>query len=103
MVARSIRGHVEATSFADQTIVLVREKLFQKEYRTLHPMEVLAHGNDMLLPDDVWEPSYARRLKDLFHASHRLPTQRFQRLWVANLGRRSKSHPIWLVHPPLDT
>jgi len=83
--------------FGDPTLERVRAKL-AKTYLTGHPMELLAHGDDTLLPRDVWVPKFERRLRDIFdHAG-----SPFRRLWVANLGRLAATDPVWLVHPATD-
>ncbi len=102
MVARSLRGVTAATSFGDPTMDLVTEKLVRKNYVTPHPMELLAYGDDTLLPYDVWAPSFEQRLRDLFDRARKQSTPSFQRLWVVNLGRRFKARPVWLVHPNYD-
>jgi hypothetical protein len=105
-IARSIEGKSSGVWFGDPTLDLVAEKVLRKNYETQYPMELLAYGDDTLLPYDVWTPTYEQRLKDLFDTSARTllrePSRRtFQRLWVANLGRLSRARPVWLVHPPL--
>src|SRR5262249_14788899 len=95
-VARGIQGETGGVWSDDPTLDLIAEKLLKKKYETQYPMELLAHGDDTLSPYDVWAPTYEQRLKDLLDASmsvrSRDPSrQTFQRLWVANLGRRSKT------------
>jgi hypothetical protein len=81
--------------FDDPTLERIQEKLTRKNYRSPHPMELLAWGDDTLLPQSTWVPKFAGDLRALFDAS-RSP---FQRLWVVNLGRLAASDPVWLVHP----
>jgi hypothetical protein len=105
-VARAARGEIEAVSFGDPTLDLIREKVLGKTYETPHAMELLAYGDDTLLPYDVWAPTYEQRLIDLVDVSTSAAVgdrsrRTFQRLWVANLGRTLRARPVWLVHPPL--
>jgi hypothetical protein len=103
-IARSIRGQTEGAWFGDPTLDLVEEKLLRKNYETQHPMELLAYGDDTLLPYDVWAPTSEQRLKKLFDdagVAKGGARRSFQRLWVVNLGRLSESRPVWLVWPPI--
>jgi hypothetical protein len=105
MLARAIRGTVAAVSYGDPTIQLIEEKLLRKTYRTPYAMELLAYGDDTLLPYDVWQPRFEQHLVDLVEESRNVRNHAsgdtFDRLWVVNLGRRSRARPVWLVHPPM--
>jgi hypothetical protein len=81
--------------FDDPTLEEIRKKLTDKRYQTPHPMELVAHGGDTLLPHDVWLPKYEQELRRLFDRTE----SRFRRLWVVNLGPLAASDPVWLVHP----
>jgi hypothetical protein len=74
--------------FDDPTFERIREKLVAKEYKTVHPMELLAWGDDTLLPRSSWEPMFADQVRALFDST----PSRFRRLWVANLD--SSQRPI---------
>lgn len=87
----------QGTWFGDPTLERVRDKLVAKSYETPHPMELLAYGDDTLLPREIWEPSFAEPLRKLFDTT----PSRFRRVWVVNLGRYAGADPVWLVHPPL--
>jgi hypothetical protein len=95
--ARAIKDptNPEGVWFGDPTLERVREKLTEKQYKTPHPMELLAYGGDTLLPYEVWLPTHAENLRALFDSR----PSRFRRLWVVNLGRLAASDPLWLVHP----
>jgi hypothetical protein len=81
--------------FDDPTLERIQEKLTSKNYQTPHPMELLAWGDDTLLPRSIWVPKFAGDLRALFNMTR----SRFQRLWVANLGPLAANGPVWLVHP----
>jgi hypothetical protein len=94
-LARTLaRGESSGLWIGDPTLDMVRTKLIRKSYETQYPMELLAFGDDLLLPRDVWLPTFEQRLKNLLDES------RFRRVWVVNLSRRVASRAVWLVHPP---
>jgi hypothetical protein len=95
-IARAVKRPDESRGvcFGDPTLDAIRGKL-RRKYETLHPMELLAVGDDLMLPEDVWRPKYEQRLKDLLDGSS------FQRLWVAKLSPRVANRAVLLVRPPL--
>ena len=103
-IAHTIRGETHGVWFGDPTLDLIWEKVLRKTYKTAHAMELLAYGDDTMLPYDVWAPTYEQRLIDLVEDSTSAavddPSRRtFQRLWVANLGPRSTARPVKLCRP----
>jgi hypothetical protein len=53
-VARAARGEIEAVSFGDPTLELIREKVLRKTYETPHAMELLAYGDDPKLTTEIY-------------------------------------------------
>jgi hypothetical protein len=68
-------------------------KCTKKNYATPNPIELVAWGDDTLLPYDCGAPSFEQRLNNLVDGSA------FQRLWVVNLSPKLVSRAVWLVHP----
>jgi len=93
-LAQAARGKATAgTWFGDPSLETVRVKCTKKNYETPNPIELVAWGDDTLLPYDCWAPSFEQRLKNLVDGSA------FQRLWVVNLSPKLAKSAVWLVHP----
>ena len=81
MLAQAVRGDLSTgTWFGDPSLESIRVKCTKKDYQTQHPIELVAWGDDTLLPYNSWAPSFEQRLKDLVNGSP------FQRLWAVNLS-----------------
>ena len=95
-LARSIsRADGHCAWIADPTFEMVRTKLKKKKYQTKFPIELLAYADiDLLLPEDVWMPSFQKSLVEM------LPGSSFRRFWIFVAAQHCKPAHIRFVHPP---
>lgn len=95
----AIRKNVSADAVwtGDTTLASVKEKLFEKTYKTPHPMELVAWADPFITPPSAWRSEFV----PILGALHGLSS--FRRIWVVNLGGPACERGVWFVNPPMSS